>query len=192
MDHSHHPTIPLHIQTPSAGRTGIIPLFRLCLSPLPNTDGLVLPFLKFLAVERGVPVYEGIMDLPVAACAESASEWSCRINISCTAGPTMYSLGVLACVYNHDTPPFPFLPPLLAGQPQAGPRRWFAEDVGVCLKCCFAIWGASAGRRCRRKKDWIWKQRKPLYLGKKRNSNPWWQTDAGWVLPVVTGSWSSK
>lgn len=30
--------------------------------------------LKFLAVGRGVQVNEGIMDMPVGACAESASE----------------------------------------------------------------------------------------------------------------------
>lgn len=86
----------------------------------------------------------------------------------------------------------------LAGQPQAGPRSWFSEDVGACLKCCFAIWGASAGRRSRtKKKDWIRKQKKnkkktTLYLGKKGNSNPLWQTDARCFLPVMTGSWASN
>lgn len=61
-----------------------------------------------------------------------------------------------------------FLPPLLAGQPQAGPHQWFSEDVGACLKCCFAIWGASAGRRCRRgeeeKKEDLEAQKTSLYV----------------------------
>lgn len=68
-----------------------------------NVVGLVLPFLK-VSVGRGVPICEGITALSVGACTESASEWSYRINISCTAGPNMYSQGVLACIYHCVTP----------------------------------------------------------------------------------------
>lgn len=70
------------------------------------------------------------MDMPVGACAEPASEWSCRINISCTAGTNMYSLGVLACVYNHDTPSsFSFLLSLL-GSPKLDPVNGFQRMSG--------------------------------------------------------------
>ena len=106
----------------------------------------------WLCEEESQPM-GGITDMSVGVFAESATERSCRINISCTAGPNMYSPGVLACVYKDDTHSSLSLSFLLSlfGQPQAGPRSWFSEDVGACLKCCFAIWGASAGRRSRRK-----------------------------------------
>ncbi|CAB1425472.1 unnamed protein product [Pleuronectes platessa] len=61
----------------------------------------------------------------------------------------MYSPGVLACVYLHDAPSSPRFLLSSLGSPELDPITAFPEDVGACLKCRFAIWGASAGRSCR-------------------------------------------
>lgn len=116
----------------------------------------------------------GITVMSVGVFAESATEWSCRINISCTAGPNMNSPSVLACVYIYDTCSSLSFLLSLAGQPQAGPRSWFSEDVGACLKCCFAIWGASTGRRSRReKKIGFGSKKKQLFIwGRKETATP--------------------
>lgn len=87
-----------------------------------NMAGLVLPFLK------------------VSGCGKCSSLWGnygytigrlrwirlwMKLNISCTAGPNMYSLCVLACVYNHDMPSsLSFLLSLL-GSPKLDPVDGF-------------------------------------------------------------------
>lgn len=35
-------------------------------------------------------------------------------------------------------------------------------------------------------------EKKTSLFVEERNSNPWWQTDAGWFFPEVTGSWWSN
>lgn len=85
----------------------------------------------------------------------------------------MYSLGVFWLVFISVVgPPLSFLPSFLAGQPQAGPRQWFLEDVSVCLKCCFAIWGTSAGRKCGRKKILDWEAKKTSLFVEETKQQP--------------------
>lgn len=74
-----------------------------------SSANMMLPFLKSFWQWEFQSMW-GIVDVPVSAWAESASEWSCRINISFTAGPNTYSLRALACVYNPDMSSSSFLP----------------------------------------------------------------------------------
>lgn len=96
------PTVPSHIQAPSIGRVGVISLFKHTYFLYKTWLACCSHFQKCLTVGEGVWLYEGITDMQVSGWVESASEWSCRINISCTAGPNMYSLSNFTCVHNRD------------------------------------------------------------------------------------------
>lgn len=99
-----HFTIPHAHPSSSAGRSGwhhpsfqIMPLF-----PTKHAAAILKKFLAAL-------LCEGNYGCAACAWAESASEWSCRINVSCTAGPNTYSLSASACVHNQDRSSSSFL-----------------------------------------------------------------------------------
>lgn len=100
-----HFTIPHAHPSSSAGRSGwhhpsfqIMPFF-----PTKHAAAILKKFLAAL-------LCEGNYGCAACAWAESASEWSCRINVSCTVGPNTYSLSASTCVYNHDRSSSSFLP----------------------------------------------------------------------------------
>lgn len=62
--------------------------------------------------------------MSVGVFAESATEWSCRINISCTAGPNMYSPSVLVFISTICAPLSPSSFPL-QGSPKLDPAHGF-------------------------------------------------------------------
>lgn len=153
-----------------------------------NVVGLVLPFLK-VSVGRGVPICEGITALSVGACTESASEWSYRINISCTAGPNMYSQGVLACIYHCVTPSSLSFPNWTAPSWTLSTVFWMLASVWSAALLFGELppgGGVGGGKRL------DLEEKKTSLFVEERNSNPWWQTDAGWFFPEVTGSWWSN
>lgn len=120
---------------------------------------------------------------------ESASEWSYRINISCTAGPNMYSQGVLACICHCITPSSLSFPNWTA-------PSWTLSTVFWMLA---SVWSAALlfgelppGGGVGGEKRLDLEEKKTSLFVEERNSNPWWQTDAGWFFPEVTGSWWSN
>lgn len=103
----------------------------------------------------------------------------------------MYSLGCWLVFYLHDTPSaLSFLLSLL-GSPELDDGDGFQRMSvpvwsGALLFGEFPPRGGVGGGK---KKIGCGSKENLLFIwGRKRNSNPWWQTHAGWCLPVVTDS----